>query len=102
MFTALTAGTGLLVTGIIGLEVGQMRGWFAGTRWAEGPIWWQILFGSVLLLLGVYWARRLGWPQAPSHAAPRGRIVKHAGAGRSAGAEHNENRHTLAGGDPRS
>ena len=86
VFTAFTAGTGLLVTGIIGLEVGQMRGLFAGTRWADGPIWWQILSGSVLLLLGIYWARRVGRLPGTPDAAPRGRIIKHAGTGKSAGA----------------
>ena len=60
MFTALAAGASLLVTGLLGLEVGHLRGFFQGARWVDPPIWWQIALGAGLLALGRHWSRRLG------------------------------------------
>jgi hypothetical protein len=59
MFTALAAGGFLVVTGSIGWNVSYLHGFFEGGRWVDGPIWWQIALGVGLLLLGVYWSRRL-------------------------------------------
>lgn len=90
MFTAFAAGAFLVVTGIIGLDVSYMRGLFAeGTKWVSGPVWWQIALGSALLLLGVYFSRRLGEPRWTSVSAPRTRIIKEVGAGKSPGAMDN-------------
>jgi hypothetical protein len=63
MFSALAFGGFLLVTGVIGLDVSQLRGLFDGTTWVDGPIWWQIALGFGLILLGVHWFRRIAGPR---------------------------------------
>jgi hypothetical protein len=90
VFTAFAAGAFLLVTGVIGLDVSYMRGFFEGTKWVPGPVWWQIALGSGLLLLGVYWSRRLGAPRWTSSPTPPARVIKDVGAGKSSGAVETE------------
>ena len=101
MFAAFAAGAYLFITGVIGLDISYQRGMFQGTRWVDGPIWWQIALGSALLLLGVVFSRRLParWTPAP---APQARIVKDVGAGKSAGAARGGERRGLAQRSPRS
>jgi hypothetical protein len=96
MFSAFAAGAGLVVTGSIGLDVSHMRGLFAGTRWVEGPIWWQIAVGSGLLLIVVFFSRRLGEPPMTFTRTPRRRVIKDVGAGKSAGALQTEARRSRA------
>ena len=61
-----TAG-GLLffVAGIIGWDLSYSRGWFQGTKWVDGPVWWEVGVGLGLLLLAGFWARRVPLPSAP-------------------------------------
>ena len=59
VFTALFAGGFLLVTGIIGYDVGSLRGLFRGGRWVESPVWWQIALGTGLIVLAGFLIRRL-------------------------------------------
>jgi hypothetical protein len=63
-----TGFSGLLffVAGLIGWDLKYSHGWFQGTRWVDGPIWWEVLLGSGLLLLAGFWARRV-----PSRPASR-------------------------------
>jgi multisubunit Na+/H+ antiporter MnhB subunit len=57
------AGLLFFVSGLIGWDLRYSRGWFQGTKWVDGPIWFQVGLGAGLLALATYWARRV-----PSHA----------------------------------
>ena len=59
VFSVGSFGLLLLVAGLIGWELTFLPGWFQGTRWVDGPIWWQIRFGVALLALAGFWARRV-------------------------------------------
>jgi len=63
VFSAAATGLLLRVAGLIGWELRRSHGFFEGTRWVSGPIWWQVAAGIGLLLLAVFWARRV--PQRP-------------------------------------
>ena len=52
-------GLWLTVAGAIGWDVRHMRGFFQGTTWVEGPIWWQLGIGGALLAWAVWLARRV-------------------------------------------
>ena len=52
-------GMFFLIPGLIGLDLRQSHGWFQGVRWVDAPVWPQVALGFGLLLLGVYWARRV-------------------------------------------
>lgn len=56
-------GLWLTVAGAIGLDLSHVHGFFQGTRWVDGPIWWQVGIGVVLLAVAVFLARRV-----PPHA----------------------------------
>jgi hypothetical protein len=58
-FSATAVGLLFLVAGLIGWDLKYSRGWFQGTTWVAGPIWWQVALGTALLLLAGFWARRL-------------------------------------------
>jgi hypothetical protein len=64
VFSVGFAGLLFFISGLIGWDLSHSRGWFEGTKWVEGPLWWQIGFGAVLLLLAIYWARRVPAPPA--------------------------------------
>ena len=49
----------LLVSGLIGWDLSHSRGWFQGTKWVDGPIWWQVGLGAGLLLVAGFLARRI-------------------------------------------
>jgi hypothetical protein len=85
MFSALFFGGFLVVAGAIGLEVRGMSGTFRGWRWVEAPIWTEIAIGSALLLLGVYFSRRLPGHWVRDRRASRP-VVKVVGRGKSSGA----------------
>jgi len=63
-----TAAVGLLfsVAGVIGWDLRDSHGWFQGTKWMDGPIWWQVGLGAASLALAVFFARRV-----PSRPLPR-------------------------------
>ncbi len=100
MFSALAAGAYLVVTGVIGLDISYQRGTFQGTKWVDGPVWWQIALGAGLLLLALFLSRRLPsrWMPVP---VPRARVIKDVGAGRSSGAASGDERRSLPDGQPR-
>jgi hypothetical protein len=52
-------GLWLTLAGAVGWDLKYVHGFFQGTKWVEGPIWWQIGMGGALLALAVYWARRV-------------------------------------------
>ncbi len=56
-----TAAVGLLfsVAGVVGWDLRHGHGWFQGTTWVDGPVWWQIGVGVVSLTLSAIFARRL-------------------------------------------
>jgi hypothetical protein len=60
-----TTAAGLLffVSGTIGWDLSNSHGFFKGTRWVDGPIWWQMGLGAALLLLATFWARRIPPPK---------------------------------------
>jgi hypothetical protein len=59
VFNAGAAGLLLFVAGLIGWDLRQSHGWFRGTKWVDGPVWWQVDVGLGLLLLAGFWARRV-------------------------------------------
>jgi hypothetical protein len=66
VFSAAAAGLLLLVAGLIGWELRRSHGFFEGTTWVQGPIWWQVAAGIGLLLLAGFWAKRV-----PPRPTPR-------------------------------
>jgi hypothetical protein len=56
-------GLSLTIAGAIGWDVSHAHGLLQGMKWVDGPIWWQIGLGGVLLALAVFFARTV-----PSHA----------------------------------
>ena len=64
VFSVGFAGLVFFVSGIIGWDLSHSHGLFRGTKWVDGPVWWQIGVGSGLLLLAIVWARRV-----PAHRA---------------------------------
>lgn len=98
MFSAFAAGAFLFISGSIGWNVGHMHGSFQGSRWADGPIWSQIALGVGFLLLGIYWSRRLGGTGWTSTRAPRNRIIKNVGSGKTRAADQIQQRRSVTGG----
>lgn len=101
MFSAFAAGAFLLVTGLIGWNVRTTHGTFRAGRWEDGPIWWQIALGVGLLLLGRYWARRLGARAWTFTRAPRAQRIKYVGHGKASATEERKERGRLANGEPK-
>lgn len=66
VFSVGFGGLLFFVAGLIGWDLKYSHGWFQGTKWVDGPIWWEIFLGTGLLLLAAFWARRV-----PSHPASR-------------------------------
>jgi hypothetical protein len=56
-------GLALTVAGGIGWDVSHAHGLLQGMKWVEGPIWWQVGLGGVLLAWAGFLARRVP-PQA--------------------------------------
>jgi hypothetical protein len=59
VISAAAAGLLFFVAGLIGWDLKYSHGWFQGTKWVDAPIWWQVGLGAGLLLLAVFWARRV-------------------------------------------
>ncbi len=95
MFSAFTAGVFLVVTGLIGWNVGR-HATFTEGRWHDGPLWWQIALGFGFLLLSVYWARRPIEPDRTSIRTSyrRGTHARHDGT--RGGAQSSDERGRLA------
>ena len=54
-----TASSGLfLIAGLIGFDLSKRTRFFAGTAWADGVIWWEVLIGLVLAPGAIYLLRR--------------------------------------------
>lgn len=85
MFSTFAAGAFLLVTGAAGCDVSRRRVFFEGVRWGDGPIWWQVAFGLVLLRIALYLLRRL--EPGLTRRTPEVRTLKHVGSGTTAGAQ---------------
>jgi len=66
VFSTAAVGLLLLVAGVIGWDLRYSHGWFQGTRWVDGPIWWQVALGAAFLTLAAYFAQRV-----PARPAPR-------------------------------
>jgi hypothetical protein len=62
VFSVGFAGLLFFVAGLIGWDLKYSHGWFQGTKWVDGPVWWQIGLGAALLLLAILWARRVPPP----------------------------------------
>lgn len=56
-FTAI--GLLFLVSGLLGWDLSYSHGWFKGTRWVAGTVWWQVGLGLALLVAAGVSARRL-------------------------------------------
>ena len=64
VFSATAAGLLFFVSGVIGWDLSYSHGWFQGTKWVDGPVWWEVGVGLILLLLAGFWARRVPLPPA--------------------------------------
>jgi hypothetical protein len=62
VFSVGFAGLLFFGAGLIGWDLKYSHGWFQGTQWVDGPVWWQIGLGAALLLLAIFWARRVPPP----------------------------------------
>jgi hypothetical protein len=62
VFSVGAFGLWLTIAGLIGWDVSHVHGFFQGTKWVDGLIWWQIAFGAALLTLAVFLARRVPTP----------------------------------------
>jgi membrane protein implicated in regulation of membrane protease activity len=47
-----------LAAGVSGYTMNKHDAFVAGTRWTDGPIWWQVAVGLVLLAASVWLWRR--------------------------------------------
>jgi hypothetical protein len=47
-----------LVSGARGYTLSKHDAFVAGTRWTDGPIWWQVAVGAVLLAASIWLWRR--------------------------------------------
>jgi hypothetical protein len=70
VITVGVVGLWLTVAGALGWDLSQVRGFFQGTTWVDGPIWWQIGSGVALLAWAVFLARRVPPHATRSPAAP--------------------------------
>jgi hypothetical protein len=59
VITVTLLGLWLTVAGAIGWDVSHVHGFFQGTKWVDGPVWWQLEIGIALLALAVFLARRV-------------------------------------------
>ena len=59
VFSVGFAGLLFLIAGLVGWDLQYSHGWFQGTTWVDGPIWWQVGLGTGLVLLAGFWARRV-------------------------------------------
>ena len=69
VFSVGAFGLWLTVAGAIGWDVSHVRGFFQGTKWVDGPIWWQLGLGLGLLSVALVLARRVTYPSR--HMATR-------------------------------
>ena len=56
--TATAASALFLVAGLVGLDLSNSHGFFAGARRIDGVIWWQVVFGVVLAPVALFLLRR--------------------------------------------
>ena len=59
VFSATAAGLLFFISGLIGWDLRYSHGWFAGAKWVDRLVWWEVGLGAALLLLAYFWARRL-------------------------------------------
>ena len=59
VFSAAAVGLLLFIAGLIGWDLSSSHGWFQGTTWVDGPVWWEVGVGVGLLVLAAFWARRV-------------------------------------------
>ena len=52
-------GLWLTIAGAIGWDLSYLHGFFQGTKWVDGPIWWQVGTGAALLAFATFLARRI-------------------------------------------
>jgi hypothetical protein len=64
VFSTGFAGLLFFIAGLSGWDLKYSHGWLQGTNWVDVPIWWEVILGSGLLMLAVFWARRV--PARPS------------------------------------
>jgi hypothetical protein len=64
VFSVGFAGLLFFLSGVVDWDLSYSHGWFHGTKSVDGPVWWQIGLGGGLLMLAVFWARRVPMPRA--------------------------------------
>lgn len=72
VFSVGFGGLLFFIAGLIGWDLEHSHGWFAGTKWVDRPVWWQLGLGAGLLLLAGFWARRV--PLSPGGRSKSARI----------------------------
>jgi hypothetical protein len=59
VFSAGFGGAFLALTGAVGYDLSGRQAPTDGGRWADGPVWVQLALGIWLLLMAIYWTRRI-------------------------------------------
>jgi hypothetical protein len=65
------AGLLFFVSGLIGWDLRYSHGWFQGTKWMDGPVWFEVGIGAGLLALATFWSRRVPSSATQSKEAAR-------------------------------
>jgi hypothetical protein len=52
-------GLWFIIAGAIGWDLSNVHGFFRGTKWVDGPVWWQVGLGAALIALAAFLARRV-------------------------------------------
>jgi hypothetical protein len=83
VFSAGFGGAFLAVTGAIGCDLSGRHGPLESRRWADGPVWVQVVLGICLLLMAIYWTRQIRELDRPT-ASPTP-TMKNVGRGTTSG-----------------
>jgi len=59
VISATAVGLLFFGSGVVGWDLSYSHGWFQGTKWVDGPAWWQVGLGSGLLLPAGFLVRRV-------------------------------------------
>ena len=59
VITASVLGLWLTIAGVIGWDLSHVHGLLQGTRWVDGPVWWQVRLGFAFLAVAAFLARRV-------------------------------------------
>jgi hypothetical protein len=83
VFSAGFGGAFLALSGALGYDLSGRLTTADGGRWADGPIWVQVVLGFWLLLIAIYWTRQIRQLERPSQTGTP--TMKNVGRGTTSG-----------------